>query len=160
LFDAMTLSSGDYFLNSLTIDSSGDLHLDLTNGPIRMFVKDDFRVDGSLDVFVNNVAVSESLPPTLQALASQVLFEVHDDVTIDASITSSFFGTIFAPNSSVDIQVRDFFGTIYAGDSVRAEAYLVHVPSHLFAVAEPGAAILAAISVGAVGAWRHRSRLW
>jgi hypothetical protein len=110
-------------------------------------------------VFVNGTAVTQTLTPSLRELASQVLFEVHGEVDIDASITSSFFGTIFAPNGGVEIAVRDFYGAIYASGSVRAEAYLVHVPSQVLAVPEPSSAALAALVMAMVGARRRRGRI-
>lgn len=155
LFDNIYLSSGNYYLNSLELQNSCDLHLDLANGPIKVFIKDDFTVERYMDVFVNGVEINESTPVSISQLASQVLFEVHGDAEVDAGPIGAFFGTIFAPYSGVDLIARDMYGSIIANGSVNAETYLTHRPSQFLAVPEPDAMLLLASAV-AIGGIAHK----
>ena len=159
LFDDIYLSSGNYYLKSLQILNSCDVHLDLTNGPIKVFIKDDFRVERYMDVFVNGVEINESTPVSINQLASQVLFEVHGEADVDAGPIGAFFGTLFAPYGGVDIVARDVYGSIIANGSVNAETYLTYRPSQFLAVPEPGA-ILLLTSALAVGGMMHAANLW
>jgi hypothetical protein len=149
LFDNVYLSSGDYYLRSLSLDGHTRLHLDLTGGPINVFVQEDVFIDSGTNVFVNGVEMGGGNDASIRHLASQVLLETHDDVTMDSGFLSYWFGTVFAPFGSVQMDTQEFYGAVIAAGPVAVETYLQHYPSHYLSnvVPEPAGIALAGIAL-------------
>ncbi|WP_442483015.1 hypothetical protein [Aeoliella sp. SH292] len=137
LYDELHLSGGDYYFNSLTKSSSAYLYLDLTNGPINIYIAEDLIVDPYLFVYVNGVPIGASTPLSIQQLASDVLFEVHGEAIVETGGIGSFFGTLFTPFGDATLRGRDFYGSVISGGAVNLEGYIVHYPSNTLAVPEP-----------------------
>ncbi len=126
-YNTLTLSSGDYFVGSLTGGTSGlrTLNLNLTNGPIRFYSTGDINLSNYLDVVVNGVTMSTSISnfqPEAR-LASAVIFQTNGNFTLEGGGISSFFGTIHAPNGTVNVTSGNRYGTIIAGGAITAEGY-------------------------------------
>jgi adhesin HecA-like repeat protein len=148
------LSAGDYYFNNIEmVGTFADLHLDLTAGPIRIFVHDDARFN-RLSTFINGVPQATANP----ALAADVILEAHGHVTL----SGEFFGGVFAPYGEVTLDtLTNVIGSVVAGEQVIAEssANVSYVRNnYLTAVPEPSALALTAIGFAAVciALWRRR----
>ena len=128
LYDNLYLSSGNYYLKSFTAPSSSYIHLDLTNGPIRFYVQGNTTFSTYSHLYVNGTEVSSSMTPAQRSLASNVLFETHGNFSFSNPI-GGFFGTIFAPYGTVNLEVEQAYGSILAGGAVNSEAYVTKVTS-------------------------------
>ena len=104
-----------------------ELHLNLTNGPIRVYADGPMDFCTGLDVYVNGTIVDDALTTAQRSLASSVLFESHDNITIPGGFLNYFFGTIFTPYGRVTAEVQDMYGSILAVGPIEAEVYLRRV---------------------------------
>ncbi len=135
LFESLTLSSGDYYFETLRTNSSTTIHLNMTNGPVRIYSTGDIHFSSGLSFTVNGIDVSSESEDLDSSLASQVLFETHGAFQVDSGFLSQFYGTIFAPQGVVDVDLQDMYGSILASGRIDAEVYLEHVPSTLIGMA-------------------------
>ncbi len=150
-FQTLTLSSGKYYFKSFNLPQSTDLQLNLTNGPIQIFVSGDVTsgnfvtttVEGPGQSSYSNVLVNSLPNPANESLASQVLIESLGDI----NISGGDFGTLFAPNGSIYTASAPTIGSLIANAGVNVQNYspVFYVQSDLLAP-EPGSAAL--ISMG------------
>jgi hypothetical protein len=155
----VTLSSGDYFFKSLDLGSSNELNLQIGNGPLRIFVEQDAIFGSGLEVTVNGVTIGENLDAATAALASNVLFESHSDVLIDAGFLNDFFGTIYTPFGGVTMDLQDMYGSIIAAGPVTGNVYLTTQASSLLNIqAVPEPTSVAALVCGTAGLFFARRR--
>jgi hypothetical protein len=125
LFKNVHLSSGNYYMSSLSLNGSTSLYLDF-NGtqPINVYVDGNVFIDSGFNVFVNNVAVGNGNNGLQTGLAGLTLFETHGNFTIASGFLNYFYGTIFAPSGSVTMDVEDMFGSILASGPIMGNAYI------------------------------------
>jgi cytoskeletal protein CcmA (bactofilin family) len=146
------LSAGDYYFNNINMTGTfADLHLDLTGGPIRIFVNDDVSFD-RLSTFINGVAQDSATP----SLAANVVLEAHGNIRL----SGEFFGGVFAPKGIITLDaITDVVGAVVASDEVIAEssANVSYVRnSYLTTVPEPSVFALGVLGLAAVCvAWRR-----
>jgi MYXO-CTERM domain-containing protein len=126
---SLNLTAGDYYFRSLTTTSSTTFNFDLTNGPINLYVTDDISLATYQKYTINGDAVDGNLIREQRALASQILIEAHGDIVNNSRSLSGFFGTWFAPYGSITLDSADSYGALIARDGIKAQTYLVHVPS-------------------------------
>ncbi len=162
--DELHLSAGDYYMRRLDTWISTELHLDLTGGPINVFVENDIFMESGLKVFVNGEELLQSTsspPPSNASLASDVTFEVHGDFTIDSGFLSSFFGTVFAPFGDIVVDTQGFYGSMISGRSIRGDFYLEHHASNRLSgstVPEPSTYAMAVLGLVGLGVVARRRR--
>ncbi len=124
--NGLSLSSGDYYLKSFTIPypNSGNIYLNVTNAPIRVFVQGSVNIGSYLTTYLNGQSSGTS------SLASSVLFETGGDFNVNASTLYDFYGTVFAPSGSVSISIGEINGSIMASGPIHAVTYnyLTKVP--------------------------------
>jgi autotransporter-associated beta strand protein len=121
----LTLSSGDYYIRSLSSPSTSfglqRLNLNLTNGPIRVFASEDISIaTWNLEVYVNGQSIPyNSLVPIAEQsrLASMVLFQTNQNFSVSGAF-NTFFGNIHAPNGTVTATPYLRHGSIIAGGAV------------------------------------------
>jgi hypothetical protein len=160
-FKNVRLSSGTYYMRSLSLLNSTSLYLDFTGfEPIKVYVQDDIFLDSGFDVFVNNVAVGNGNVGLQTGFAGLTLFETHGDFSMDSGFLSYFYGTIFAPNGSVSIDVEDMFGSILAGGPITGNGYISLRSSQV--IPEPSTVallgIVALVSIPTLRRFRMRCR--
>ncbi len=143
LYQNITLSSGDYYLKSLSVLYASDLYLNVTNAPIRVFVQGDINFDSYLTTYLNGQSSGTS------NLASSVLFQTDGNFNLAGLNLYEFYGTVFAPSGSVSLSVGQMDGSIMSSGSISATTYLTGSP---FSVPEPGtfALLLVALSLVAL----------
>ena len=144
--DELHLSSGDYFMRRLDAWISAELHLDLTDGPINVYVANDVFFESGLRVFVNDeeLSLTDKNPPLNVDLAELVTFETHGDFTIDKGFLSSFFGTVYAPYGNIEVDTQGFYGSMISGRNITGDFYIEHHPSSRLAVPEPSSGVMIA----------------
>jgi len=153
----LTLTSGDYFLKSLTLATSTTLNLQLTGTPLRVFIQQDANFGTGLQFTVNGIGVGTNNANLPVSLAQNVLFESHSDVSIPAGFLSEFFGTIFTPFGGVDMSLQDMHGSIISAGPIVGNVYLDSRPSALVQpVPEPSSILLALLSMVIVVSKRKR----
>lgn len=146
LFEELHLYSGDYYMRSLQVNGSADIYLHMEGGPINIFSAYDIYMDSGTDFYVNGERVIDSNVNLNRDLAHDVFFETHGDFTIDSGFLSYFYGTIFAPDGNVVLDLEDMYGSIISGRPVTAEVYLDHyAPNYLVGPAIPEPSALAAL---------------
>ena len=96
----LTLAAGTYHYSSITISGNGKL---TTTGAVTIYA------DGTVSIAGNGVATSGNTPANLSIIAT-------GSSTISISGSADFYGTIYAPDSSVNNNAGDFYGAIIAGD--------------------------------------------
>jgi hypothetical protein len=118
----LNLSSGKYFFSSISANGSAfnTLNLNLTKGPIEIFVTGNVDLGGAFTTLVNGNAASSAN----SALASQVLLESLGNVSASGFFTTTtFFGTIFTPNGDINTGFdSSVIGSLVAGHSINASS--------------------------------------
>jgi predicted acyltransferase (DUF342 family) len=150
----ISFTAGDYYFNNINMTGAfADMRLDLSGGPVRIFVAGDVNFN-QLSTFANGVAQDMADP----SLAANVVLEAHGDVVL----SRQFFGGVFAPKGDVTLRsLTDVIGTVVAGDQVIAEssADVSYVRNnYLTAVPEPSTIALGIVSLLGVSAVCIRSR--
>jgi hypothetical protein len=147
LFQSVHLTSGTYYLNSLSLLDSTSLYLDF-NGtqPIKVYVQGDINIDSGFNVYVNGVAVGNGNNGLQTGYAGLTLFETHGNFTMGSGFLNYFYGTIFAPQGSVTMNVQDMFGSIIAGGDIKGNVYMDERSSQLVTAPEPATIALVAIA--------------
>jgi PEP-CTERM motif len=115
----LTLTAGNYFFTS--INSAGPfgfgfINLDLTNGPINVFVTGDINLINS---FEENVVI-KGVNQTDPTLGQQVFFESETgNINLAGFAFNSLFGTFFAPNGNISAATfSNLNGSLIAGGTV------------------------------------------
>ncbi len=129
LYQNITLSSGDYYLESLDVLSSEYLYLNVTGAPIRVFVQGNINFDGYLTTYLNGQSSGTS------SLASSVLFETDGNFNLAGLNLYEFYGTVFAPSGCVSLSIGQTDGSIMSSGPIIATTYLTEAQ---FSVPEPG----------------------
>lgn len=157
LFDGLYLRSGTYYLRSLRTFIGCELHLDLTSGPIQVFIDGDVFLESGLDVFANGQAVLPNNVSLNRSLAEQVYFGVGGDFTINAGFLNYFLGTVHAPNGTVDVDLNEMYGSVLA-QQFRGTVYLDHYASQYLSAPEP--ASVSVLLIWPVATRRRRRSPW
>lgn len=100
----VSLSSGEYFFDSMTFGNNGTLELDLTLGAIVINIVGNLSTNSGFEIVL------------IGGDASDVLFEVHGNASIGQN--ADWFGTLFAADGTVTFNANaEITGAIY-GDIV------------------------------------------
>ncbi len=103
----LTLTSGVYYFDSFNFGNNGLLELDLTGGDILINIVGNLTGGNNFDIAL------------IGGDPFDVLFEIHGNVKVDQN--SDWYGTIFAPNSTVEFgQNATITGAIY-GDIIKID---------------------------------------
>lgn len=130
LFDEVSFTSGDYYFRNFKLDFGGTISLTITNNePVNFFITGDADFGSGLDFVINGVEIGRDTPDSITDLAHIVLFEIQGDVEVGAGSLNQFFGTIFAPDGNVNVDLQYMYGSIISGRPIAAEVYLDHKPS-------------------------------
>lgn len=117
---AVTFTGGIYFMNSLSLASTAEISFDFTNGPVRLYVKEDLLVHAALDAADDDRAIE---------IAENLLLVYTG--TEDIFLSYNFFGSVIAPYVKVTAAQSNhkFFGTLLADEvEVHQQAILKAVP--------------------------------
>jgi predicted acyltransferase (DUF342 family) len=148
-FADLELRSGNYYFDAIDTASEGggmiDLRLDLTNGPINLFVTGDAEINWVQPLTVNGLNVSAGQEVD-EALASLLTLESHGNIRF----RGDFFGTLFAPEGDIAILsgISHITGQLLAQNIVTnspataGSLTVDFMPSQRLAVPEPAALLL------------------
>ena len=151
LFESVHLSSGNYYLGSLSLLGSTSLYLDFTNlQPINVYVQGNITLDSGFDVYVNGVQVGNGNNGLQTEYAGLTLFETHGNFSLASGFLNYFYGTLFAPSGSVTMNVQDMFGSILASGPITGNAYIDLRSSQTLAVPEPPSITLLVVGMVAL----------
>ncbi len=157
-FNTLTLTAGDYFFTSIVGGGAVNFNLDLSGGPINLFVTGNVTL-GTFTTFTINGQPFASADPSL---ASQVFLETLGGYTQGQA--SDFFGTIFAPNGNIVFGgFTRLTGSAISGNQVVSSGSVTvnHVASDRFTgtvIPEPSTLVLAGLGVVGLGGWTWRRR--
>lgn len=167
---AVILSSGNYYFDSIATQGGFDLEIDLTSGnPVNIYVVGGVSLAGQQSLLVKGLGTSGAYVPINQApsLAGLIYLETRATFDMGGGVDAThniWGGTVYAsvdvagnsPEMSVG-QYTDWYGAAYAYDSFGAADHGTW--NHVTLVPEPSAYAL--MSVGTAFAlilsrWRHR----
>jgi hypothetical protein len=160
-FDTVTLSSGNYYLNSLTLSSGDTLDFNIvSNQPINIYSLGNISIASGLNIEVNGVPYTSPTSGVNDALAQLVTFETDGNFTNPAGFVSHFFGTIYAPDGNINMQLNYMEGQLIAGGSITGTGYIDFQPSaRLQSTPVPEAASIVLIGLAllplSVVCWRN-----
>ena len=144
LFKSVHLSSGNYYMNSLSLLNSTSLYLDYTaQQPINIYVLGNINLGSGFNVYVNGVPVGNGNNNLQTGYAGLTLFETHGNFVLPGGFLNYFYGTVFAPNGSITMDVEDMFGSLIAGGPIKGNVYMDLRTSQQLAVPEPATNVLA-----------------
>jgi hypothetical protein len=168
----LTLTAGNYFFTSMnTMGPFGFavIDLDLTKGPINVFVTGDINL---LNSFEENVIINGTTQ-TDPTLGKQVLFESENgNISLTGFSFNTLFGTFFAPNGNISAATfTNVNGSLLAGGTVttgsgtitdEASAYLASQLAPPPPASAPEPSSLALLGLGGLGLiayrrWRKRA---
>jgi hypothetical protein len=151
LFKSVHFSSGNYYMNSLSLLNSTSLYLDYTaQQPINVYVQGNINLGSGFKVYVNGVPVGNGNNNLQTGFASLTLFETHGNFTLPGGFLNYFYGTVFAPNGSITMNVQDMFGSLIAGGPINGNVYMDLRSSQLLAVPEPATNVLALLGAASL----------
>ena len=108
----MTLPSGDYYLNSIALDSGASLTLDVSNGPVNIYLL------GALEAREGSQIDME--PPDAEADQVAIYCSAQDgasSTSIDLQHAADFRGFIYAPRANSRAQNSgDFHGMLWSNN--------------------------------------------
>lgn len=107
--DTVNLVSGDYYFNEFNANpTSIKLKIDLSEGPVNVFVKENIDFGSSLEIYVSETGANYTKidknfimnnKEKAKNMAGQIYFETHKNFTLPNDVT--FLGTILANNNIV-----------------------------------------------------------
>jgi len=106
--NTVRLKSGDYYFDTVNANESAiRLQLDISSGPINIYVKNNLTFGSSFTVeisengstYTNVRTINNSNPAKAQELAGKVYTEVHGNVGLGPA-TSSWYGTLIVKNNA------------------------------------------------------------
>jgi hypothetical protein len=156
----LTLTGGDYFFTGITSEGAfNTLNLDLTSGPVRIFVTGDVDLGTAFTTEVNGGPAGGADP----GLAAGDLLETLGNFNGSGFFTSDlFFGTIFAPDGSITTGFQtNVIGSLVGETIAAGSTNVTGVPYAGFAPsAVPEPSTLALAGLGALGllgyGWRRK----
>jgi len=172
--DDIFLTGGTYVFSAIDVAKNADLYLDLSGGPIEIFVEGDAIFGGTnrtLEVFVSDDGIDEvDMDDADASLAANVWLETHG--TFRANRLSEWFGSIYAPYEGIDGGKLEVIGALYAGGHVDGDPSEVGIDlqsssgfyNHVFVapnfvpIPEPGVALLLTLGLVGVGGVRRLKR--
>jgi hypothetical protein len=150
-FKSVHLSSGNYYLNSLSLLNSTSLYLDYTDQqPINVYVLGNINIDSGFKVYVNGTQVGNGNNNLQTGYASLTLFETHGNFVLSGGFLNYFYGTVFAPNGGITMNVQDMFGSLIASGPITGNVYMDLRPSRQLAVPEPASSVLAVLGAASL----------
>ena len=150
LFKEFHLYSGNYYMKSLQVLKHADIYLHMENGPINIFSDRNIQMDSGADFYVNGERVIDTNTNLNRDLARDVFFETHGNFTIDPGFLNYFFGTIFAPDGTVTLDLQDMYGSVIAGRAISMDGYVDHYTSNYLAQTVPEPSTLTLLAAGCV----------
>jgi hypothetical protein len=149
--DTLTLHAGDYYFTGITTNGSAfnNLNLDLTSGPIRIFVTGNVDLGGAFTTEVNGGPASSANPD----LAAGNLLETLGNFNGSGFFTTDlFFGTIFAPNGSITTGFQsNVIGSLVGQTIDSSSTNVTGVAYEGFAAPVPEPSTLTLAGLGALG---------
>ena len=158
---AVILSSGNYYFNSIATQGGFDLKIDLTSGnPISIYVVGNAAFAGRQTLLVKGAGTGGAFVPIDQApqLASLIYQETHARFTMTGGLEEThniWGGTLYASlleGTSAEIsigQYTDWYGAAYAFDSFDTADHGTW--SHVSVVPVPAAVLLGFLGLGVAG---------
>ena len=146
-FDTVTLTSGNYYLKSFSLNGSDTLALlnIVNNQPINIYSQGNISIASGLNIVVNGVSYTSPTSGIDDSLARLVSFETDGNFTNPQGFLNYFFGTIYAPDGNINMQFNYMEGQLIAGGSVTGTGYIDFQPSarlHATPVPEPASGAL------------------
>jgi hypothetical protein len=108
--DEVTLESGDYYLTSLYIGPNSTLHIDTSDGPVRIFLDGSFRMQPNTSTLVTDTGNPQDF---------QIFSKSTEEIRIQPRGDITAF--IYAPLADIQLQPQgNFIGNIWA-DSIQVQ---------------------------------------
>lgn len=159
-FDTVILSSGNYYLKSLSLNTGDTFAFNIVNNqPINIYSQGNISVASGLNIVVNGVSYTSPTSGVNDALAQLVSFETDGNFANPSGFSSYFFGTIYAPDGNINMQFNNMEGQLIAGGSITGTGYIDYQPSarlQATPVPEPAAGALFGLGLLSLSAcWRN-----
>lgn len=125
--------------DSLVMKSGSKLMVDSTNGPVDIYVVDDFIMNSNTQLAANNRDPRMVRVNLLSdnIINPEVLVDL-DEIGLESN--ASLYGTIYAPDARIDVKSNfELFGALIAEEVVLASNSRVHYDEALSKVLAPGA---------------------
>lgn len=135
----LTILPGDYRYESITVDGQGILRI---SSNVRLYIHNDFIVAGQASVITNedveiyiagNAAIAgQGIVNTSGTPSDLLIYGVGVDTNISFTGVSDFYGTFYAPNSSVYLAGdADYYGAIVGKSTELAGNIKFHYDENL-----------------------------
>jgi len=129
-FDTVALSSGNYYLKSLSLNSSDTFAFNIVNNePINIYSQGNISIASGLNIVVNGVSYTSPTSGVNNALARLVTFETDGNFSNPEGFLNYFFGSIYAPDGNINMQFDYMEGQLIAGGNITGTGYVDYQPS-------------------------------
>lgn len=136
----LDLISGDYYFDSIDLNNGNTINIDLTGGPVNIYITGDFDIHDS-----NNFVLTGGS-------ASDIYMELYGKWS--AHNDNTWYGIVYAPNEFIKFHDRnEIYGAFYSGEyvDIHNDNGLHFVSSEPPAGAVPEPLSLALMSFGLLG---------
>jgi len=112
--DSMTLTAGNYYLASMTLGNSSTLTIDVSSGPVNIYMTGTMELKNGSTVAINPASAT----PDNITVYSKADDTASSASSIDIKNSSNFTGVIYAPRANIDVHNSgNAYGMIW-GDKV------------------------------------------